>query len=135
MSLKNETSHSIRLVNANKNFASMKEQESHCLKITDKSLIFKCFEFSRQKFHNSKNRFHSSKNRFHSSKNRFHSSINKFHSSKKRFSNTVLESSSLTLTVHSSVAWSCYVGNYQRSQLHESAKKYMLDVISLVKKL
>ena len=83
MSLKNETSHSIRLVNANKNFASMEKQETHCLKITDKSLIFKDFEFSRQKFHNSKNRFHSSKNRFHDSKNRFHSS-------KKRFSNTVI---------------------------------------------
>ena len=54
---------------------------------------------------------------------------------KKYFQTLCLESSSLTLTVHSSVAWSCYVGNYQRSQLHESAKKYMLDVISLVKKL
>ena len=113
----------------------MEKQETHCLKITDKSLIFKDFEFSRQKFHNSKNRFHSSKTDFMAVKTDFTVVKTNFTVVKKYFQTLCLESSSLTLTVHSSVAWSCYVGNYQRSQLHESAKKYMLDVISLVKKL
>ena len=107
----------------------MKEQESHCLKITDKSIIFqRCLNFRAKNFTIAKIDFTVVKTDFIVVKTNFTVV-------KKYFQTLCLESSSLTLTVHSSVAWSCYVGNYQRSQLHESAKKYMLDVISLVKKL